>query len=250
MGKRVISLSILIIIVICAAPALSGCADSVNLSYDQSPENLVIEYWTGGGLAPRWEDQVADFTLYGDGRVVKDLRGSETGLMVEGNLGKAGVGELLGEIEAAGFFNLKDEYFNRDIMDAAGSTVTVSLEDQEKTVFVYAMDVEAFDNVVDILMNFPLDDEKEYVPETAFLYVDSVDPSEVADDSYGEVYGMLPSLDELEQSGESGEPVEIDGETFASLKKLESETPRYGIGIIVDGAAFRLFPVYIPSDRL
>ncbi|MBN2169141.1 MAG: hypothetical protein JW738_07840 [Actinobacteria bacterium] len=242
--------SYLLVLALILSLPLAGCGGNIIIKYDESPENLVVEYSTGGGLAPLTEDQIPDFMLFGDGRVVKDSEESATGLMVEGKLDPAGVKKLLEEIEATGFFGLKDEYFNREVMDAPGSRMSVSLTGHNKSVYVYAMDVKGFDDAVDAVMNFPLENQKPYVPESGYLFANAVDPAGVEDDRYAELAEVLPSIEDLRKADETSRPVEIDGETFAKLKKLESEKESYGIEIIVDGSAYRVFPVYVPSDRL
>ncbi|MBN1289774.1 MAG: hypothetical protein JXA49_09090 [Actinobacteria bacterium] len=245
-----VTLSFLLITVVLSGLSLSGCGGKVIITYDKSPENPVVEYRTGGGLAPLTEDQIADFMLFGDGRVVKDSEESRTGLMVEGKLDEEGVKELLEEIEEAGFFNLEDEYFNKDVMDAPGSRMSVNLNGRKKAVYVYAMDVKGFDEAVGAVMGFPVEDEKEYIPVSGFLYINSVDPGEIEDGGYPGPAGSLPAPEEMARAAETGEPVEVDGGTFAELKSYESEKGKYGIGVTVDGSAYRVFPVYEPSERL
>lgn len=243
-----IMLELLFITVLFMSLMCAGCEDQRDLSYNTAPSTTIVEYSSGGGLAPLSEDQVSRFRLFGDGKVIKDSAESKTGLMVEGRLTPSEVTKLLTGVEEDGFFRLKSEYFNKQVMDAPSSRVIVNLKDYSKSVTVYAMDVENFARTVKTLMDFPVGELKTYEPSTGYVFVESLESPNVEKDSYQQVSDLLPSPAELQSAGEAGKAIEIDGTSFAKLKQFESDTGKYGIDIIVNGNACRIFPVYKPRD--
>lgn len=245
-----ITLELLLLAVLLTSVTCAGCREKKNLSYNAVPDTIIVKYSSGGGLAPLSEDQICRFRLFGDGKVVKSSPDSKTGLMVEGRLSPAEMAKLLEKIDEAGFFKLKSEYFNKKIMDAPSSRVIVNLKDDLRSVTVYAMDVKGFAKTVNTLMDFPVGGLKTYAPGKGYIFVQSAGNTNIDKDNYQQVAGMLPSAAEIRSADETGKAIEIDGSSFTKLKQYESDNGKYGIEVIIDGKAYRIFPIYEPSRKL
>lgn len=231
-----------------AVACLPGCGREVALEYDPSPDAVVIEYLTGGGLAPQWIDNAANFTLYGDGRVIRKVKDDDHGRLEQGRLTPGEVDDLLSKIRSTGFFDLKEEYFNDKVMDAPSSDITVSLKGGEKKVHIYATEVKPFEETAGLLMSVPIADTADYVPETGYLFVrDWVNTTNEPVETTGEIYGLLPGAPQLIQAAEGNKPLRIDGDTFVKIKELEAGQKFAGIPVVIDGRLMRIYPVYEPS---
>lgn len=239
----------LVVVLLAVLALLSGCATAVDLSYDDAPTKVVVEESSSGGLPTPWVDHVASFRLYGDGRVVKVSDAARHGMLVEGKLDKAAVEDLLLKIQDAGFFGLNDKYTNKGVMDGVTSTVAVNLAQQKKTVSNYMADVPAFTRTLEVINSYPINGAHDFVPEKGYLVVrkDSEPPSKPQTPP-SEIAALLPLGDQLEQAASDHKPVEVDGQTFLTIKKWESAQPYAGADVQVGGTWYKVFPLYTPGD--
>ncbi|MHB8896319.1 MAG: hypothetical protein ACYC99_14230 [Candidatus Geothermincolia bacterium] len=240
--------AILVVSVSILALLLTGCASKVDLSYGTSPGNVVVEVSSSGGLPTPWVDNVSSFKLYGDGRVVKVADESKHGMLVEGKLDDAGVKDLLLKIQEAGFFGLKNSYFNKGVMDGTTTKVAVNLTGQKKIVTNYMLDVPGFTKTLDVIREYPVNGLHDFVPEQGYLVVrKDVEPPSKPQTPPPEITALLPSQDQLEQAASAHKPIAVDGRTFVTVKKWESSQPYAGAEVQVGGTWYKVFPLYKPS---
>jgi hypothetical protein len=245
-------LAVLTLTLVTATSLVSGgCSrKKVSLEYDPSPENLLVELKTTGGIPTPWVDGIPDFRLYGDGRVVARPGRNARVPVVEGRLAPEQVRDLLSKIEETGYFELGPEYADRKVMDGVTERLTVNLKDQKKEVRVYMKDVKAFDKASAVVMGYPLSDSREYVPATGYLYVQKNQGGEGSASSQPappEVLSLLPPQAELLKAAETRKPLAIDGQAMVSIMKYESGQKYLGLDAQVDGTSVRLFPLYEPT---
>lgn len=227
---------------------LTGCTGEADLSYDPSPDKLVVQVSTSGGLPTPWVDNVPSFRLWGDGRVVKVPADSKQVALVEGKLEEKAVEDLLKQIEEAGFFDLKNMYRDDRVMDGVTTTVAVNLDSQKKAVSNYMADVPAFAKTVETINNFPVGETHDYVPETGYLVVrKESEPPKNPQVPPPDVAAMLPSGDELVASVANHKPIEIGGKEFVVLKNWEVTQEYAGIDVQVGDTWYKVYPRYEPS---
>jgi|GEM_PF-1256355 len=243
------AISAVVVLIAILALVLAGCANDVNLSYDSSSENVVVEVSSSGGLPTPWVDQVSSFTLYGDGRVVKESDQSKHGMLVEGKLDNAAMKDLLLKIQEAGFFGLKNAYSNKGVMDGVTSKVAVNLSEQKKTVTNYMADVPGLTETLSIINGYPATGLHDYVPEKGYLVVlKDTEPPANPQTPPPEITTLIPSGDRLEQAASSHKPIEVDGKAFLTLKKWESDQQYVGAEVQVGGTWYKVFALYKPGD--
>jgi hypothetical protein len=242
------AISKVVVLIAILALLLAGCANEVNLSYSDAPENMVVEVSSSGGLPTPWVDNVASFKLYGDGRVVKVSDESRHGILVEGRLDEAATKDLLLKIREAGFFGLKNKYSNKGIMDGVTARVAVNLAEQKKTVSNYMADVPGFTRTREVIRDYPINDLRDFVPEKGYLVVQkNVVPQAKPQTPPPEITALLPSGDLLEQAASGHKPIELDGQVFLTLKKWESPQQYAGADVQVVGTWYKVFPLYTPG---
>jgi hypothetical protein len=246
--KRSSGISVLVLLLLLTATFLTqGCGKEVSLAYDDSPEKVIVQVSSGGGLAPMSADGVPTFRAWGDGRVVKDSGEGGGVLLVEGKLGDGGMKGLLEEMADAGFFGLKDAYRDSKVMDGITVNVTADLEDGRKSVDVYMEEVPAFGAALEVIDAYPVEDEHPYVPEKGYLVVarqmeapksPQVPPPEIA--------ALVPGVQTLEPADTANEPVAIPGEDFVKIKEWEATQEYAGMDIQSGGTWFKVVPLYEP----
>jgi hypothetical protein len=244
-----IAVKVIVWAVIACTVLVCGCEKEVSLEYDPSPGNLLVEMRTGGGLPTPWVDGISEFKLYGDGRVIARSGGDERKPMVEGKLTPREVRALLRRIRDRGFFNLRDEYANRQIMDGVTQQITVNLKDGKKEVRVYMKDVKEFDAAAEVILGYPLKDSREYVPDKGYLWVQKSSEAPTDQPAPPELAAALPSAAELLQAAETRKPVEISGETLVSLMRYESAQKYRGLVIKTESGQLTVYPLYQPVVR-
>ena len=226
-------------------PLGCGGKKGVSLEYDHSPNNAVIEYQTGGGLAANLKDRIPEYQLFGDGKVIRRSGESDRGIMLEGKLSEEEVQGLLEQVEETGFFELKDEYVDEAVVDGISQDITVNLKDEKKRVYVYMEEVEAFDETRDLIMNYPLEGATDYVPEKGYLIVHKLAEGEgQIIDPASPIYAMLPDVAALEQAANEGKPLAIEGKSLVEIKKFESQQEHKGLDVQVGGINFKIYPAY------
>jgi hypothetical protein len=246
-----IAVNALVWTLIIAFTALScGCEKKeVSLAYDSSPEKLVVELRTSGGLPTPWVDGISEFKLYGDGRVIERPGGDERKPMVEGRLTPDEIRALLKRIRDTGFFGLKSEYANRKVMDGVTQRITVNLKDQKKEVRVYMKDVKEFAGAKDVIMGYPFRDSRDYVSDKGFLLVQKSQEASTDQPAPPEVMALLPPTADLLQAADTRKPIEISGESLVSIMKYESAQKYRGLVVKVEGGQLTVFPLYEPVVR-
>jgi hypothetical protein len=247
LGK--ITVNVLVIAALAFSVLVCGCDKEVSLEYDPSPGNLLVEMRTGGGLPTPWVDGISEFKLYGDGRVIARPGGDERKPMVEGKLTPGQVRALLKSISDTGFFNLKEEYADRKIMDGTTRRITVNLKDEKKQVMVYMKDVKEFDAAAKVILGYPLGDTQEYVPEKGYLWVQKSSEAPTDQPAPSELVAEMPSAAQLLQAAETREPVEISGQTLVDLMRYESAQKYRGLVVKLDGGQLTVYPLYEPDIR-
>jgi len=250
LGKaEIIAMAVLTLALV--ATVLAGGCDKkeVSLEFDPSPENLVVELRTSGGLPTPWVDGISEFKLYGDGRVIERPGGDERKPMVEGRLTPGEVRALLENIRDTGFFGLKSEYANRKVMDGVTQRITVNLKDQKKEVRVYMKDVKEFAGAKDVIMGYPFRDSRDYVPDNGYLLVQKSQEASTDQPAPPEVMAFLPPTADLLQAADNRKPIEISGESLVSIMKYESTQKYRGLTVKADGSNLTVFPLYEPVVR-
>ena len=193
-----------------------------------------------------WDDKAPAFRLCGDGRVIERGDQFERDLMVESSLDEQQVKDLLTKIKDTGFFDLKNEYADRGIMDGVTSSITVNLKAEQKTVRVYMMDVKPFDAAWKVIQQYPIPEAKEYVPDKGYLSVTGGSDSQQAAVNTAELSGLLPDMQTLNEARNEHRAVEISGEAMIKLKKLARDAGSNGLRVVGDGADLLVYPVYQP----
>lgn len=242
----------LLALLVAAGMVASGCDKNgtSSLDYDRSPKNVVVDSWSGGGLAPPWVDDVSEFSLFGDGTILRTDPSSKQLVLIKGKISSESVKKLLEEIKDAGFFKLKDEYVNKNILDGSSSNITVNLKEGKKKVHVYMMDVKEFDDTRKLLMDYPMDETIGfYEPENGYLVVQkSTGGQKAVVDPSSEVYPLLPDAAALKAAAESRKPIAIDGASFVKIKRFEAPQQYAGFAVQADGVAYDVFPIYKPGS--
>jgi hypothetical protein len=180
----IIGLTIVLILVACRGGVVGQPTPSpvipVSLGYDQSPEALIIETDTYGGLMPPpISMHVPDLRIYGDGLVVRGEEGesSTRGLdrrVMTGHLGEEELDRLVSFIAGQGFFQLEDRYMPSPApTDLPSRHITVNLLDVSKTVSIYPFDFAdapaAFWDVYNELMAVAPSDEEVFIPTSGTM---------------------------------------------------------------------------------
>jgi hypothetical protein len=246
----VLTMATLLALLVAAAVVAAGCEKKkpTSLDYDRSPNNVIVEYWAGGGLPAPWDDKVPEFRLFGDGTMIRSDPSSRHLVLLEGRISEKNVKELLEKIADAGFFGLKDEYLNKDIFDGGSQDITVILKKGKKKVHVYMMDVKEFDATRKLLMDYPADSTlADYVPEKGYLVVQkSTGGQRAVVDPSNEIFALLPDAAALKQAAESRKQIAIDGAGFVKIKRFAAPLQYLGFAVQVDGVVYDIFPVYEP----
>jgi hypothetical protein len=252
---------------LCAALALSvslclilgaliaaGCGKTKpSLQYEPDPGTVVVRVEAGGGLPFPGDDLVPLFQLFGDGRVVKwQGEAGGRGVLAQGRISPEDTAELLQRLSDAGLFQLKEEYRDASVYDATYRNIYVKLAEAEKVVRVWmTMEVPQFDKAYDLIMDFPVGNLSEYVPEKGYLVVVNY-PQEAAGewsflDPNSEIYKLLPDVVTLSQAAESHTAMAVDGSVFLQLKKYDNQQSSRGLYIRQpDGGCLAVYPVYEP----
>lgn len=250
--KRILVLTIatLMALLVAVAVVASGCEKKkpASLDYDQSPNNVIVEYWAGGGLPAPWDDIVSEFRLFGDGTIIRSDPSSKHLVLLKGQISEENIKELLEKIAEAGFFGLKDEYVNKDIFDGTSQDITVNLKEGKKKVHIYMMDVKEFNATRKLLLDYPTNQTfADYVPEKGYMVVQkSTGGQKAVVDPSSEIYPLLPDAAALKAAAESRKPIAIDGASFVKIKRFEAPQQYVGFAVQVDGVVYDVFPVYKP----
>jgi hypothetical protein len=225
-----------VVLVVALAFVLAGCGKEVKLTYSTTPDNLVVEVSSSGGLPAPWDDNVASFRLYGDGRIVEVSGETGHGMLVEGRLDEAAVKDLLVKIRDAGFFGLDDVYRDKGIMDGVTERVAVTLTEGKKAVSDYMVKVPALTKTLEVIQNYPVNGLRDFVPEKGYLVVQkSVEPPAKPQTPPPEVAALIPPGDRLEQAVSGRKPIEMDGQAFLALKKWEATQQYVGADVQAGG---------------
>ena len=231
----------------------SGCGKKeVSLDYQPNPNLTIVTVKSDGGLPYPGDDLYPKFQLFGDGRVIKYQEGPDwRGILLQGKLDEEETVDLLQGIADTGFFELKQEYRDPSISDATYRNITVNLVETEKTVWVWMMKkVSDFDAVYDLIMDYPLGEATEYVPQQGYLVVvrypnearggqDFLDPN-------SDIYKLLPDNATLSQAAASSTAAAVAGDIFLKIKNYENQLKSRGLYISQQDGYLVVFPVYEP----
>jgi hypothetical protein len=245
-----VSLSLLLVV---GAAIIGGCnKKEVSLDYKPSPDTVIVKVESDGGLPYPGDDLYPLFQLFGDGRVIEyQLDSNSRGILVQGKLGEEDSANLLKQIADTGFFDLKDEYQDRTIYDATYRKITIDLLDMEKSVRVWMMsDVPEFDAAYDLILNYPLGEVSEYVPDEGYLVVVKYSGDTAGGQNFldpnSEIYQLLPDTATLNQASASHTAVAVDGATFMQLKKYDNQQKSRGLYVAQPDGYLVVYPVYEP----
>lgn len=232
-----------------------GCGKGgVSLEYEPRGDVAVITVLRGGGLPFPGDDLAPLFLLHGDGTFLKLAETGKEGrggVLLQGKLDEAAVGDLLHELADTGFFSLRDEYRDPDVSDATYRRIEVDLAETDKSVTVWtAEDVPAFDAAYELILGYPVGETSEYVPALGYLVVtreprqegkryDTLDPA-------GEIYRLLPDPETLRHAADTGTAVEVEGTVLLALKKYEAEQGIRGLSVSQPDSILTVYPVYEP----
>ncbi len=233
---------------ILSALLVGGESVKVDLTYSQSPDEVIIQVEGGGGPPPLWEDYIPGYRLFGDGTVIMQDPDTTKGLMVQGKLGAEQVTDLLQQIKDAGFFELNADYGNDQIYDGSYSIITVQVASGQQQVLVYMTDVPAFTKTREAILNYPVSDITDYVPAQGYLMATTYRGGTIAALEPGtEGYAALPDPATLQSAAVSyGTAVPVEGSKFQVLKKLESQQQYIGFLVHTDSGDLVVYPVYLP----
>ncbi|MEW6553955.1 MAG: hypothetical protein AB1384_06685 [Actinomycetota bacterium] len=235
------------------AALAAGCGEKgVSLEYEPQPGLCVVKVERGGGLPYPGDDLMPLFQLYGDGRCIRyQEEPGGGGGYVRGELDEAAMAGLLGEISQAGYFDLEDSYVDPDAYDVSYRTITVDLAETEKTVVVDMLnEVPTFDEVYELILQYPVGATSVYVPEQGYLVVVKYPLESVEDavslDPNGDVFKLLPDLATLYRAAADHVAVAVDGATFMKLKEYYDSQAPEGLYILQPDAVVAVYPVYEP----
>jgi hypothetical protein len=133
--------SVLIIAILLAAICFSS-ATAQEKRYPDSPRDVIIQLKTTGGDPSEIFSQthVADFTLYGDGRVIYSRTDeNQNQKLLEAKLDEKTINFLLDYVQSEGFFDLNENYLNLTVKDLETTTIRVRTSSKSKTVQVYGL---------------------------------------------------------------------------------------------------------------
>lgn len=249
-----IALSVFILTLLIASLVYVGGCDEkkVSLEYEPAPDMVIVKVEADGGLPYPGDDLFPKFQLFGDGRVIEYQEESGgRGILVQGKLGEEDIANLLQQISDTGFFDLKDEYMNRDVYDATYRKISMNLVDTEKTVWVWMlMNVPKFDAAYDLIMDYPLGEVTEYVPDKGYLvvvkYSNEAGSGQSFLDPNSDIYKLLPDTATLAQASGNHTAVAVDGATFMQLKKYDNQQKSRGLYISQLDGYLVVYPVYEP----
>jgi hypothetical protein len=145
------------------------------IAWDPSPDALVVEVRTGGGLAPMnyYLNYIPDARVWGDGRIVwVEYNGQGGRRVLEGDLTSQQMTELLQEISDSGFFGWAGAYGPvSTVMDAATTSLTVNLLSIGKRVSEYAGQgaPAKFDDLLDLVTSGAGASGTDVVPATGYV---------------------------------------------------------------------------------
>jgi hypothetical protein len=244
------SLSLLLIL---GATAGAGCrGKKVSLEFEPKPDTVIVGVEADGGLPHPGDDLYPLFQLFGDGRVITYRGGADGGgVLMQGKLSQEDMAGMLQGLADTGFFDLEDEYLDPEVYDATYRKITVNLVETEKSVMVWAPQrVPRFDAAYNLILDYPLNDVIEYVPEKGYLVVVKY-PREAAGgqsllDPSSEIYAMLPDTATLSAAADGHTAVAVAGGTFTKLKKYDSGQEGRGFAVALADGYLAVYPVYEP----
>jgi hypothetical protein len=241
---------VLSFMLVAGALSVSGCGGGeLSLRYEPRAELAIVTVESGGGMPFPGDDLMPLFQLFGDGSFLVYQRYPDT--LMQGRLDDAAVADLLGKIADTGFFDLEDEYWDADVYDATYRSIAVTLSDAAKRVNVWmTVEVPVFDAAYDLIMDYPLGEVSEFVPDKGYLVVVSY-PKTGGEryeylDPESEIYKLLPDIETLNGASESHTAVEVDGATLMRLKEHESERGSRGFHIEQPESYLEVYAVYEP----
>jgi hypothetical protein len=254
-ARKIYGLSIcaLFLLSFISAAFLVGCNDKkVSLEYDPGPDLTIVTVESDGGLPYPGDDLLPAFQLYGDGRFIKyqgDVNGR--GIFVQGRMKETAIADLLRKTSDTGFFNLKDEYVNPDVYDATYRRITIDLAETKKTVTVWMTeDVPDFDAAYDLILDYPIGEVSDYVPEQGYLVV--VKYPVLGNDDYqyldpaSDIFKLLPDVATLYRAAADRVAIAVDGTTSMQLKEYDNGQESRGLYILQPDAIVAMYPVYEP----
>ncbi len=245
-----VSLSFLLVL---GALIIGGCDDKkVSLEYEPKPDMVIVRVEADGGLPYPGDDLYPRFQLFGDGRVINyQVETDDRGLLVQGKLSQEDMADLLQGIADTGFFKLKNEYRDPEVYDATYRNISVNLVETVKVVWVWMLQkVPEFDAAYDLIMDYPLGEVTEYMPDKGYLVVVKY-PGEAGGkqnflDPNSEIYQLLPDVATLAQAATSHTAVAVDVATFMQLKKYDNQQKSRGLYISQPDGYLVVYPVYEP----
>ncbi len=241
------------LLLIAGTANVAGCGGTgVSLEYDPGADSVIVTVESDGGLPFPGDDLRPLFRLFGDGRFLRlEREGASSGLLVQGKLDGAAVGDLLRQLADTGFFELEDEYADPDAYDVTYRKIAVDLSETAKAVTVWMTeDVPEFDAAYDLILGYPVGETDEYVPELGYLVVtryfqfegDGRDFLEPGD----EIYGLLPDTEALIRAAATNTAVEVGGSAFLALKRYDNAQNTRGLCVSQPDYVLVAYPVYEP----
>jgi hypothetical protein len=246
----VFSLSLVLAV---SAVFVAGCGEKeVSLEYDPQPSLAIVTVESDGGLPFPGDDLMPLFQLFGDGKFIAyQGEPGNTGIFVQGKLDEAAIADLLQVIADTGFFDLEDEYADPTVYDATYRRIVVGLKETKKTVTVWMFnEVPDFDAAYGLILDYPMGEVNEYVPNKGYLVV--VSYPEPGNEKYefldpnSDLYKLLPDVETLQNAAAGHVAVAVDGATFMQLRKYVNEQGSRGLYISQPDSALVVYPVYEP----
>jgi hypothetical protein len=248
-----VSILVLCFVLTASAAFAGGCGGKeVSLDYDPQPGLAIITVESGGGLPFPGDDLLPAFQLFGDGGFIRrseDPDGRD--IYVQGKLDEAAIADLLQKIADTGFFDLKDEYVDPDVYDATYRRIALDLAKSQKTATVWMTeDVPEFDRAYRLILDYPVGEVSEYVPERGYLVVVKYPRQESEEHAFldpaGDILDLLPEIETLSQAADNNVALAVDGATFISLRHYDIEQESGGLYISLPDSILVVYPVYEP----
>ena len=213
------------------------------LTWDHSPDALIIQATSGGGMEPEaaYRNRIPDAQLWGNGRYIWQTFDENNSRQVwEAQLSEDEIVGLLQTFADKGFWRLKDHYEPRsEVFDSSSTSLRVNLLEENKRVGEYHSGApRKFHELRGMVSSGAGADGQPYIPQSGYLTV-------IPRDDFG--YPDIPVWD-AEAAGISLEDI-LDGPVggAALIQAWEIVNQQYWAPYVVDGEYYYELFVEIPE---
>lgn len=228
---------------------LIGCNvlnSAPELTWDHSPDALIIQVTSGGGMEPEaaHRNRIPDAQVWGDGRIIWQTFNEDNVRQVwEGQLSEADMMALLQTFADKGFWRLKDHYEPKsEVFDSSSTSLHVNLLAENKRVSEYHSGApNRFYELIGLMGSGAGATSQPYLPQAGYLDYYPLNADNYLDSP------ELPVWD-AEAAGLSLEDVP-DGliEGAALLQAWDAVNQKYWSPIVVEGEDYYELYLEIPE---